>query len=166
MSDEEIRALKVKRANAKRSLTAYENFLKKFDNSKDFPILEKRSNDIERIREAFEEAQTGLESILEDSEELHNYRMEFEEQYYAAYGTANNLLQAQHANLISFSETVRGTTSSANRELSQPPVFNEDVETTNNEHNTNNQSTRHAVISTQNAQSGFRAQNYSSFNRS
>ncbi|KAK0156886.1 hypothetical protein PV328_012160 [Microctonus aethiopoides] len=80
MSDEEIKALKVKRANAKRSLTSYENFFKKFDNSRDFPALEKRFNDIDKIREAFEAAQGELESLLEESEELQNYRIEFEKQ--------------------------------------------------------------------------------------
>ncbi|XP_050505282.1 uncharacterized protein LOC126883666 [Diabrotica virgifera virgifera] len=92
MTEEVIKALNVKRGNAKRSLAIYENFLNKYNPEKDFLSLEKRYQDIEKVRENFEIVQTELEILQKESDELTNYRLEFEEQYYKTYAIATNFL--------------------------------------------------------------------------
>ncbi|XP_053596241.1 uncharacterized protein LOC128668099 [Microplitis demolitor] len=126
MTAEQIKALKTKRGNAKRSLTTYENFLKKFDPSKDFPILEKRYKEIETVRKLFEEYQLELEALLEESEELTAYRTEFENLYYETYAIATNLLSEQRkrdTSLVSSPTTSSpSATSSSSLSVSQGVV--------------------------------------------
>ncbi|XP_053597349.1 uncharacterized protein LOC128668427 [Microplitis demolitor] len=97
MAEAQIRALKCKRGAAKRSLTMFENFLKRFNPDKDFPVLNKRFSELEKPREIFLEYQNELE-LLEGGEdegklaEVHQHKVQFEEAYFESYKIAHKHL--------------------------------------------------------------------------
>ncbi|XP_057339521.1 uncharacterized protein LOC130677020 [Microplitis mediator] len=97
MTEAQIKALKCKRGAAKRSLTMFENFLKRFNPEVDFPVLSKRFSELEKTREIFLEYQNDLE-LLEGEEdeqkltEIHQHKVDFEEAYFEAYKIAHKLL--------------------------------------------------------------------------
>lgn len=77
-------ALKIKRANAKRSLTAYKNFLNNIDASKNFPV-EKSFNKIDKVLDTLHTCQSELKLLLMiyyNSKKLTQYRETFEKQYF------------------------------------------------------------------------------------
>ncbi|XP_044591939.1 uncharacterized protein LOC123270068 [Cotesia glomerata] len=92
MAEAQVKALITKRAGTKKSLTAFINFLSKFNSESDVPNLEKRFHDIQEVRKKFIAYQDELEGLLEESDELLDYRVNFDDAYFDAITNAENLL--------------------------------------------------------------------------
>ena len=90
MAEARIKLLKGHRANSKRMLKNFEFFLDKFESNGDFPILEKRSKELDEQRELFNKCQSELET-LGDEVDSESIRTDFDERYYAAYSRASVL---------------------------------------------------------------------------
>ncbi|XP_051166617.1 uncharacterized protein LOC127284933 [Leptopilina boulardi] len=92
MTERSIAVLKAQRGNAKRMLTNFLKFLDAFEYEKDYPILEKRLQEIENQRAIFDTCQLELEQTNEDPAH-ETTRDEFDEKYYRAVSKATTILQ-------------------------------------------------------------------------
>lgn len=104
MTEVQIKAFTKRRGSAKRSLTAYENFLARYNPDKDYPNLEKRFSEIEKVRQDFLAIQAELEELIDD-EEVYNHRVEFDDAYFEAYSKAYKLLFPSAVNKTSIADT-------------------------------------------------------------
>ena len=92
MSEARLAVLTAQRANAKRLLTNFKKFIDSFVVETDFPILEKRLNEIEKQRNIFDESQFEIEQLVEDSNH-EDIRTEFEGKFYFVVSRATILLK-------------------------------------------------------------------------
>ncbi|XP_033222714.1 uncharacterized protein LOC117176569 [Belonocnema kinseyi] len=89
--------LKTKIANCKRKITNFAKFIEGYSADRDFPTLEKRTNDLDREFEEFNILYTELEVLVNDPthEESHT---DYEEKFYIAFGKAKAYINEYNAN--------------------------------------------------------------------
>ena len=89
--------LKTKITNCKRKITNFAKFIDGYSADRDFPNLEKRIIDLDRVFEDFNQIYTELEVLLKDPTHAQT-RTEYEEKFYVAFGNAKAFLNEQGLN--------------------------------------------------------------------
>ncbi|XP_076549204.1 uncharacterized protein LOC143306713 [Osmia lignaria lignaria] len=105
---EQISRLKVKIANAKRKITNVAKFVEGYVAERDYPVLEKRKQDIDKEFTEFENWYTELEALVEDPTHA-DIRTEYEEKYYAAYGKLMLFLKDVAAPINNLADPIAST---------------------------------------------------------